>query len=161
MSEGAAPAVLDASGMRVAVVYAEFNAGLTKGLLDGAIDYLAEADADYTVTTVLGSFELPVVSLRAARSGFDAVVALGAVVQGETDHYDHIAHRASEGLMRVSLDTGVPVAFGVLTATDPQHVADRAAPGPHNKGREAAAAAVRAVLAGREIEATAPARTVD
>lgn len=77
----------------------------------------------------------------------DAVVALGAVIEGETDHYEHVAHRASEGLMRVALDTGVPISFGILTTRAREHARVRSAPGEDNKGAEAAAAAVGAVLA--------------
>ena len=147
MSEPAPVPMLDARGLRVAVIYSEFNSEVTTGLLDGATSWLAEAGADYTVARVLGAFELPIVAHRAVQAGFDGVVALGAVIEGETDHYEHIAHRASEGLMRVSLDGGVPVAFGVLTARDRSLVEVRSAPGPHNKGREAAAAVVAALQA--------------
>lgn len=131
----------------MAVVHSTFNDDITAGLLNGAIGWLKEAGATYATTSVLGAFELPVVARHAASVGYDAVVALGAVVRGDTDHYDHIAHRTSEGLMRVALDTGVPVAFGVLTADTVAQALERSAPGASNKGREAAAAAVQAVLA--------------
>jgi 6,7-dimethyl-8-ribityllumazine synthase len=78
-----------------------------------------------------------------AKGGYGAIVVLGAVVAGETDHYEHIANRASEGLMRVMLDTGVPVSFGILTVREPAHAFARSAPDEHNKGREAASAAIR------------------
>lgn len=147
MSEAAPVPVTDASGLRLAVVYATFNEAVTTGLLRGAVDWLDEAGAQHRTASVRGAFELPVVAREAALTGYDAVVALGAVVRGDTDHYDHIAHRTSEGLMRVSLDTGVPVAFGVLTADTQQQAMERSAPGPENKGREAAAAAVAAIRA--------------
>lgn len=141
----------EAAGLRVAVLHAAFNTQITGGLLAGAIELLDEVGASRTVIPVPGAFELPVVAKAAAEGGYDAVVALGAVVLGETDHYEHVAHRASEGLMRVQLDTGVPVAFGILTARTEQQALDRSAPGPENKGREAAAAAVLAALAIRHV----------
>ena len=76
-----------------------------------------------------GAFELPLIAQKLARSGYDAVVCLGAVIEGDTDHYEHVAHRASEGLMRVQLDEGVPVAFGVLTVRDIDQATIRSAPG--------------------------------
>ena len=95
---------------------------------------------------------MPLVAKRLAESGYDAVVCLGAVIEGDTDHYDHVAHRASEGLMQVQLETGVPIAFGILTVRDPEHARVRAEPGPENKGREAAIAAVMAARALQAIE---------
>ena len=150
MSEIPPPVMLDASGLKIAVIYATFNREISNGLLSGAVDWLEEAGATIATASVLGAFELPVVARHAADAGFDAVIAIGCVILGETDHYEHIAHRTSEGLMRVALDTGVPVAFGVLTTRDVSQARERSAPGPHNKGREAAAAAVQAVLAARE-----------
>ena len=85
----------------------------------------------------------PIVAQRLAHEGYDAVVALGAVIEGQTDHYEHIAGRTSEGIMRVMLDTGVPISFGILTVTDPDHAIARSAPSEKNKGREAANAAIR------------------
>lgn len=136
---------LDAEGLRIGVVRSIFNRSVTEGLLDGALASLEGAGAaEVTVVEVDGAFELPLLASRLADRGYDAVVAVGAVVEGETDHYEHIAHRASEGLMRVMLDTGVPVAFGVLTVRSADHALARSAPGEDNKGAEAAQAAVRA-----------------
>jgi len=135
---------LDASGLRIGVVRSLFNQPVTDGLLQGAIEVLEEAGAgDITIIDVEGAFEVPVVARRLVSDGCDAVVALGAVIEGETDHYAHIAGRTSEGLMRVMLDTGVPIAFGILTVTNPDHALARSAPGEKNKGREAANAAIR------------------
>jgi 6,7-dimethyl-8-ribityllumazine synthase len=146
-------AEVDATGMRIAVITASFNAEITDGLRDGALLLLEEAGAqEILAVDAPGAFELPLLARKAAMSGYDAVVCLGAVVRGDTDHYDHVAHRASEGLMRVQLDTGVPVAFGILTVRDPLDARIRSAPGPDNKGREAAAAAVAAVSALRQID---------
>jgi 6,7-dimethyl-8-ribityllumazine synthase len=136
---------LDAEGMRIGIVRSVFNRSVTDGLLDGALAKLEEAGAvEVTVVEVEGAFELPLLASRLADRGYDAVVAVGAVVEGETDHYEHIAHRTSEGLMQVMLDTGVPVAFGVLTVRSADHAHARSAPGEDNKGAEAAEAAVRA-----------------
>ena len=143
---------LDGSGLRIAVIVADFNPEITDGLLNGARVRLNLAKCDTTVYRAPGAFELPVLAKAAATSGYDAVVALGAVIEGETDHYHHIATQAARGLMDVSLETGVPVAFGVLTVRDPSHAAARSASGPGNKGAEAAEAAVRAALELRSIE---------
>ena len=134
---------VDAAGLRVAVAWSVFNEQVTAGLRDGAVAWLEGAGLEeVTVVDVPGAFELPLVA-RTLTEHHDAVVALGAVVLGETDHYDHVAHRASEGLMRVMLDTGVPVAFGVLTVRSADQALARSAPGPGNKGAEAAEAALR------------------
>jgi 6,7-dimethyl-8-ribityllumazine synthase len=96
---------------------------------------------------VAGAFELPLAAQAAARSGrFDALVALAAVIRGETDHYEHIAREASRGLAEVTLTTGVPVGFGVLTVREEAQARARSAPGIGNKGAEAARAAVSQAL---------------
>lgn len=142
------PRDLTADGLRIAVVASLFNAAVTGGLLEGARDYLEEAHAEEVlVVHAPGAFELPLIAQRLAQKGYDAVVCLGAVIEGDTDHYEHVAHRTSEGLMRVQLDTGVPIAFGVLTVRDVDDALERSEPGPENKGREAAIAAVMAARA--------------
>ncbi len=139
---------VSAEGLRIGVVTAVFNGSITSGLKDGALAYLTESEADEVLSIdAPGAFELPLLAQAIADAGYDAVVCLGAVIEGETDHYEHVAHRASEGLMRVQLDTGVPVAFGILTVRSVEHALVRSRPGPRNKGREAAAAAVSAVRA--------------
>ena len=135
---------LDASNLRIGVVRSLFNRPVTDGLLGGAMEVLDEAGArDVTTVDVEGAFEVPIVAQRLVHEGYDAVVALGAVIEGQTDHYEHIAGRTSEGIMRVMLDTGVPIAFGILTVTEPDHAITRSAHGEKNKGREAANAAIR------------------
>jgi 6,7-dimethyl-8-ribityllumazine synthase len=130
-------------GLRVGVATATFNQSITSGLKTGALEFLEESDvSDVVVVDVPGAFELPLVAQRMVAVGCDAVVCLGAVVEGDTDHYEHVAHRASEGLMRVQLDTGIPISFGILTTRDVQAAVQRSRPGPDNKGREAALAAV-------------------
>ncbi|MCJ7779654.1 MAG: 6,7-dimethyl-8-ribityllumazine synthase [Acidimicrobiia bacterium] len=144
---------LDATNLRVCVVRSVFNRPVTDGLLVGALALLDDAGAhNVTVIDVEGAFEAPLIAQNMAKGGYDAVIVLGAVVEGETDHYEHIAHRASEGLMRVMLDTGVPVSFGILTVREPAHAYARSAPDEHNKGREAAEAAVRTANLLRQVE---------
>ena len=143
--------VVTASGLSIGVVRARFNDRVTAGLAAGAVEYLESVGADYRVYDAPGAFEVPLVAQRLLATGDDAVVALGAVIDGETDHYDHVAHRASEGLMRVMLDAGKPVAFGILTVRQEEHAVSRSNPGPGNKGAEAAAAAVEAALLLRSI----------
>jgi 6,7-dimethyl-8-ribityllumazine synthase len=146
---------LSARGLRVAVVRSLFNRPVTDGLLRGARSAFAEMGGrarDVAVFDLPGAFELPLAAQAAARAGrFDAVVALGAVIEGETDHYEHVAREAAAGLAAVALDTGVPVAFGVLTVRQEEQARKRAAPGPDNKGAEAARAAVMTALALRKI----------
>jgi 6,7-dimethyl-8-ribityllumazine synthase len=143
---------LDASGLRIGVIRSLFNQPVTDGLLAGAAEVLEEAGAEDVVSIdVEGAFEVPVVAQHLVRQGCDAVIALGAVIEGETDHYEHIAGRTSEGIMRVMLDTGVPIAFGILTVTDAVHALARSAPGEKNKGREAANAAIRTAKVLKEI----------
>jgi len=136
----------DARGLRVILLRSRFNAVVVDGLVTGAQDALRAMGAraaDVTTVDVPGAFELPVAAAVAARSGrWDAVVALGAVIRGETDHYEHIAREASAGLGAVARETGIAVGFGVLTVSEEEHAHARSAPGPENKGGEAARAAV-------------------
>jgi 6,7-dimethyl-8-ribityllumazine synthase len=135
-----------ARGMRIAILRALFNPEISEGLLRGAREALAELGADarrVRVVEVPGAFELPLAARAAARSGrFDAIVALGAVIRGETDHYEHVAREAAAGLAAVARETGVPVGFGVLTVRRASQARARAGRGPDNKGAEAARAAV-------------------
>lgn len=127
----------------MAVVYADFNPRIVRGLLEGAVEALAAMNAaEVRPEKVPGAFELPLAAKAAAIAGFDAVIALGAVIRGETDHYEHIAREASSGLAAVALETGVPIGFGVLTVANEAQALARSAAGPENKGAEAARAAV-------------------
>jgi 6,7-dimethyl-8-ribityllumazine synthase len=138
-----------ARGLRIAILRSAFNAAVVDGLEEGTRAALREMDADtqrVTVVEVPGAFELPLAAAVAARSGrFDALIALAAVIRGETDHYEHIAREAAAGLAAVSRETGVPVGFGVLTVGEEAQARARSAPGPENKGAEAARAAVAMV----------------
>jgi 6,7-dimethyl-8-ribityllumazine synthase len=130
------------TGLRFGAACARFNGGITLRLLDGALAALAEAGTerrDITVAWVPGAFELPLVARALARAGkVDAVLCFGAVVRGDTGHYDFVAGECASGIQRVQLDTGVPVVFGVLTTDTLQQALERSEPDETNKGREAA-----------------------
>ena len=144
-------------GVRVLILQSRFNDEIVSGLCLGALEYTAEAGATAEVQIVPGAFELPLIAQTAASTGrYDAIVALGAVIKGETDHYDHIARECARGIMLAGLNTGVPVAFGVLTVTRSAHAVARSKPDRHNKGREAAAAGIDAALLLRKLTATRP-----
>ena len=144
-----------APGCRFAIVVSQFNEEMTAGLLAGARAALAEAavaDEDVAVVHVPGAFEIPVAALRLAQSGrYDAVISLGCLIKGDTMHFEYIAAAASQGIMNVSTATGVPVAFGVLTAMTDEQAEARSAPGPGNKGREAAVAAIEMATVLRQL----------
>jgi len=140
---------LDARGMRIAIVAGRFNDHVTKPLLEGALSTFDEcgADADAVpVHWVPGAFEVPLVAKRLAVSGtVDAVVCLGAVIRGDTAHFDYVAGPCAYGVARVALDTGIPVVFGVLTTDNLEQAMDRAGGCEGNKGAEAAATAIEMV----------------
>jgi 6,7-dimethyl-8-ribityllumazine synthase len=145
--------IADCGGLRVAVVAARWHEQVVGGLLDGALRALAEAGiTDPTVVRVPGAFELPVAARTVAR-GHDAVVALGVVVRGGTPHFEYVCQAATAGLTQVSVDTGVPVGFGVLTCdTDEQAYERSGLPGSkEDKGYEAAQAALATALALRSV----------
>jgi 6,7-dimethyl-8-ribityllumazine synthase len=153
MGEYAAPAELDASGMRIAIAVARFNADVTEPLLDGArrtLDKYGATDVD--VVRVPGAFELPLVARALARSGrADAVICIGAVVRGDTPHFDYVAGECAAGITRVVLDTGVPVIFGVLTVDTREQAIERIGGKEGHKGEEAAATAIEMVALLRAI----------
>lgn len=132
-----------AHGVRVAVVAASWHEQIMDGLLAGARSYLAEVGADVDECRVPGSFEIPVVAARLARS-HDVVVALGVIIRGGTPHFEYVCNAVTDGLGRVALDSGTPVGFGILTCDTVEQAVDRAGgPGSsEDKGREAASAAV-------------------
>ncbi len=144
----------DGTGARVAVVCGRFNDLITGRMLQGALDGLERLGVDgddITVAWVPGSFELPLAAHQLAGSGtVDAVIAIGAVIKGDTDHYEHVATAATQGLQRAQLDTGVPVVFGVLTTETLEQALVRSVPEAEaadyevdNKGYEAAITALR------------------
>jgi 6,7-dimethyl-8-ribityllumazine synthase len=150
--KGATP---DLSGrdLRIAVVVARFNEDVSKRLLRGALSALEERGVeDPDVYWVPGSLELPVTALTLAeKGGHDAIVCLGCVIRGETYHFEIVAGQAAAGIMQVQLDTGVPVAFGVLTTEDKEQALARSGP-KNNKGAEAAEAAIEMANLMREIQ---------
>lgn len=137
---------LRGDGLRVAIAASRFNDLVTDRLVAGARDGLARHGVDPASVSVAwapGAFELPLVASRLAASGeYDAVVCVGAVIRGATDHYQHVAGQCAAGLQRAQLDTGVPVVFGVLTADTLEQALDRAGGKVGNKGFEAAATAI-------------------
>lgn len=137
---------LDASGLRVVIVCARFNETVTRALLGGALAALRERgarDEDIEVAWVPGSFELPLAAQAAvARPDVAAVICLGAVIRGETPHFEYVSHAAATGILRVSLDSRKPVTFGVLTTDNPEQAFERAGGRVGNKGSDAALAAL-------------------
>ena len=134
----------DATALRFAVVVSRFNETITGSLRDAATAALKEAGAtDVQVLSVPGAFEVPQAARAAAETGrFDAIVCLGCIIRGETPHFDYIASAVAHGITEAAGDTGVPMAFGVLTTDSVEQATARSGPGPDNKGREAAAAAI-------------------
>ena len=137
------------NGMKVGIVVARFNEFITSKLLSGAQDALVRhgvSDSDIDVAWVPGAFEIPVVAQKMARSGkYDAVLALGAVIRGATSHYDYVCNEVSKGVATVSLQTGVPVMFGVLTTDNIQRAVERAGTKAGNKGADVAVSAIEMV----------------
>jgi 6,7-dimethyl-8-ribityllumazine synthase len=135
-----------ATGLKVAIVVARFNQFITDRLLDGATDaFLRHGGAaqDLEVVRVPGAFELPLAARKLADSGrWDAVVALGAVIRGETPHFDYVSSAAAGGLAGVMNETGVPVGFGLLTTNTVEQAIDRAGAKAGNKGAEAMLTAI-------------------
>jgi 6,7-dimethyl-8-ribityllumazine synthase len=137
---------LQSSGLKFAIIIARFNDFVANHLLDGAKDALrrtGSAEKDVKIIRVPGSFEIPVVASRLAGSGeYDAIICLGAILRGETPHFDYIAAEAAKGIAHVTLQTGVPVAFGIITADTMDQAMDRAGAKSGNKGFDAAMTAI-------------------
>lgn len=138
---------LNGEGLRVGVVVAEFNDFITSRLLEGAVAGLEAhgvRDEDINIASVPGSFEIPLVAKKMADSGqYDSVICLGAVIRGETDHYNFVAGEATKGIANASVSSGVPVIFGVLTTDTVEQAINRAGGKQGNNGYGAAVAAVR------------------
>jgi len=150
---------LTAAGLKTGIVVARFNSFITERLLEGALDALvrhgASAD-DQTIVRVPGAWEIPLVCKHMADSGkYDAVIAIGAVIRGSTPHFDMVASEVSKGVAQASLNSGVPIAFGVLTTDTIEQAIERAGTKAGNKGFEAAMAGVEMVQVLRLI-ASAP-----
>ncbi len=155
MSKEGAPTIsVDGTGMRIAVIAAQWHTQIMDGLLDGSRRALAHANVtNVTELRVPGSFELPVAAAAAAHADYDAVIALGVVIRGDTPHFDYVCSGVTHGLTDVAIQTRVPVGFGVLTVDTEDQALARAglADSVEDKGAEAVEAAIATVLALRNL----------
>lgn len=147
--------------IKVGIVAARFNEFITSKLLSGAVDGLVRHDVkedDIEVAWVPGAFEIPLIASKMANSGkYDAVICLGAVIRGSTSHYDYVCNEVSKGIASVSLSSGVPVMFGVLTTENIEQAIERAGTKAGNKGYDCALGAIEMVNLIRQIDAPAAA----
>jgi len=145
----------NAAGFRFALVVSRWNSSFTNRLREGAIEALRESGATEEAVEVFqvpGAFELPLACLKAAETGrFDAVIALGVVIRGDTPHFDYVAGQAASGIMKAGITTGIPVLFGVITADTVEQALDRCGERSNNKGYEAAMAAMEVANLYREM----------
>ncbi len=137
---------LDAKGLKMNIIVGRFNEFLGSKLLSGAVDALTRhgmEEKDIAVTWVPGAFEMPLVAKRIAKSGnYDAVITLGAVIRGDTPHFEYVASEVTKGIANVSLETGVPVIYGVLTTDTIEQAIERSGTKSGNKGFDAALSAI-------------------
>lgn len=137
------------NGMKIGIVAARFNEFITSKLLSGAVDALLRHDVleeDIQVAWVPGAFEIPLIASKMANSGkYDAVICLGAVIRGSTSHYDYVCNEVSKGIAAVSLQSGIPVLFGVLTTENIEQAIERAGTKAGNKGYDCAISAIEMV----------------
>ena len=147
---------LTAEGLRFAIIVSRFNDFISSRLVDGAVDALERHGASsdqICIVKVPGAFETPLTAKKLAQTGqYDAVICLGAVIRGATPHFDYVAAEVSKGIANVSLETGVPVTFGVLTTDNLEQAIERAGSKSGNKGYEAAMAAVEMVNLFKELK---------
>ena len=147
---------MDATGLKIAIVATRFNDFMVDHLIGGALDYLTRHGADrenLTLVRVPGAFELPVLCKRLAASGaYHGIVALGAVIRGATPHFDFVAAEASKGLAHVSLESGIPIGFGLLTTDTMEQAIERSGSKGGNKGVEAASALLETIRVLEQIE---------
>lgn len=148
---------LDATGLKVGLAVSRFNSFISERLLEGAVDALKRhgaSDKDLDIVRVPGAFELPMVTKKMVESKkYDAVICLGAVIRGATPHFDYVSAEVSKGIASVSLDAGVPVAFGVLTTDNIEQAVERAGSKSGNKGFEAAVTIIEMVNLFKSMEA--------
>lgn len=148
-------ALLVPEGAKFAIVGSRFNAFVVERLIEGAVDALLRHGAEaknLTLVRVPGSWEIPLPCRRLAKSGkLDAIVAVGAVIRGATPHFDHVANEVSKGVAQASFETGVPIAFGVLTTDSIEQAVERAGTKAGNKGFDAAVAAIEMVTLGKQL----------
>jgi len=142
-------AALTVGDANLAIVVSRWNGFITEGLLTGAVDALRNhgaTDEQITVIWVPGAFEIPIACAKAARSGnYDGVIALGAVIRGDTPHFEYVAGGVTNGIAQINVETGVPVSFGILTTDTIDQAAKRSGADAGNKGIEAALAAVEMI----------------
>lgn len=140
---------MDAKGLKFAIIATRFNDFIVDRLVSGAMDYLVRHGAEaknITLVRLPGAFEMPIVCKKLAESGkYDGILALGAIIRGGTPHFEYVAAEATKGLAHVSLDSGVPVGFGLLTTDNIEQAIERAGTKAGNKGVEAAAAVLETV----------------
>jgi 6,7-dimethyl-8-ribityllumazine synthase len=144
---------LDASKLKVGIVVSRFNELVSKGLLDGALDCLKRHGAkEENIAIVMspGAFEIPLIAKKMAKD-YDAIVCLGAVVRGGTPHFEYIASEAAKGVAKVSLDSGVPIVFGILTTDNLEQALERAGAKAGNKGFTAALSAIELANLNKEL----------
>lgn len=144
-------------GIKIGIVAARFNEFITSKLLGGALDGLTRhgvGDEDVEVAWVPGAFEIPLIASKMARSKkYDAIICLGAVIRGDTSHYDYVCNEVTKGIAHVSLETGVPVLFGILTTENLEQAIERAGSKQGNKGFDCAVGALETINLIRAIEA--------
>jgi 6,7-dimethyl-8-ribityllumazine synthase len=149
-------AQLIGSGLKVGIVVGRFNEFITSKLLGGALDGLKRHgvdENDVDIAWVPGAFELPLIAKKLVNTGkYDAVIGLGTVIRGATSHYDYVCNEAAKGMASVSLETGVPVIFGLLTTENIEQAIERAGTKSGNKGYEAAVSAIEMANLGKMIE---------
>jgi 6,7-dimethyl-8-ribityllumazine synthase len=137
---------LKAEGLKFAIIVSRFNDFITSKLLEGAIDALSRhgaKDNDIDVVKVPGSFEIPLAARKmASKNAYDALICLGTVIRGATPHFEYVASEVSKGIATVSLDTGVPIAFGIITSDTIEQAVERAGTKSGNKGFDAAITAI-------------------
>ncbi len=148
---------LVATGLKFALIVSRFNSFITERLLEGALDCLRRqgvSEDHLTITRVPGAWEIPLVAQRLAKTGsYDGVICLGAVIRGSTPHFDYVAAEVSKGIAQVSLDSGVPIGFGILTTDSLEQAIERAGSKAGNKGFAAAEAAIEMVNLLKELGA--------
>jgi len=140
---------LQAEGKKFGIVIARFNSFIAERLLEGALDTLTRSgvkDKEIEVARVPGAFEIPLIAQKMAKSGrYDAVICLGAVIRGATPHFDFVANEAAKGIAQASMESGVPIIFGVLTTDSIEQAIERAGTKAGNKGSDCAATAIEMV----------------
>lgn len=144
---------LDASQLKIGIIISRFNELVSKGLLEGALDCLrrhGSKEGNVDIIWTPGAFEIPLVAKKIAKK-YDAVIGLGAIIRGGTPHFEYIASEAAKGIAKVSLDTGIPIVFGILTCDNLEQALERAGAKPGNKGFAAALSAIEMANLDKEL----------